>query len=301
VAEIAILGPGAVGGFLAGALERVGEPVVVVAREASARALAADGIEVDSVLLGSFRARPQVAETLAEPPGLLIVATKATTLAPALDRIDAQPELVVPLLNGLDHMRLLRRRFGPGRVAAGTIRIESTARSPGQIAQTSPSVRVELAADDPALRPSLEPVAQLLKRAGIPAQLEDGEARVLWSKLVRLVTLACTTTASDRTIGFIRSDPQWRATLEACIEEAATVANADGGDVDPAATLAELEEAHPGLGSSMQRDLAAGRTPELDAIAGAVLRAGRRHGIECPTIARLSRQIAERAGLEPPG
>jgi 2-dehydropantoate 2-reductase len=50
----------------------------------------------------------------------------------------------------------------------------------------------------------------------------------------------------------------------------------------------------------MQRDIAAGREPELDAIAGAVLRAGRRLGLECPTIARLSRRIAERAGVPAP-
>jgi ketopantoate reductase len=47
----------------------------------------------------------------------------------------------------------------------------------------------------------------------------------------------------------------------------------------------------------MQRDIAAGREPELDAIAGSVLRAGRRHGIECPTIERLSDEIARRAGI----
>jgi 2-dehydropantoate 2-reductase len=78
------------------------------------------------------------------------------------------------------------------------------------------------------------------------------------------------------------------------------VAGAEGAHVDPAIILAELEEAHPELGSSMQRDIAAGREPELDAIAGAVLRAGARHAVACPTIARLSEQIARRAGVAPP-
>ena len=50
----------------------------------------------------------------------------------------------------------------------------------------------------------------------------------------------------------------------------------------------------------MQRDIAAGREPELDAIAGAVLRAGARHGLECPTIARLTAVIAERSATAPP-
>jgi len=228
----------------------------------------------------------------------LVVATKATTLERALERIHATPHLTVPLLNGFEHMELLRERFGPDRVAAGAIRVESSSPEPGQITQTSPFLRVDLAADDPFAGRALGPAAEMLERAGIPTRLEDSEAHVLWSKLVRLVALACTTSASDQTIGFVRSDPRWRATLEACVAEAAAVANADGGRVDPAATLAELDDAHPGLGSSMQRDISAGREPELDAIAGAVLRAGKRHGLECPTIARLTVWIAERAGLE---
>ena len=49
----------------------------------------------------------------------------------------------------------------------------------------------------------------------------------------------------------------------------------------------------------MQRDIAAGRAPELDAIPGAVLRAGARHGIACPTIERLVARIRERIDAEP--
>jgi 2-dehydropantoate 2-reductase len=204
----------------------------------------------------------------------------------------------VPLLNGLEHMALLRERFGADRVAAGVIRIESKSPEPGRVLQTSPFLRIDLAFDDARARGSLHQVATVLERAQIPARVQDSEASVLWSKLVRLVALASTTSASNETIGFIRSDPRWRGTLAACIGEAAAVAAANGAAVDPAATLAELDQAHPSLGSSMQRDLTAGREPELDAIVGAVLRAGRRHGLECPTLARLRRLIEQRAGLQ---
>ena len=47
----------------------------------------------------------------------------------------------------------------------------------------------------------------------------------------------------------------------------------------------------------MQRDIAAGRPPELDAIPGAVICAGARHGLGCPTIERLVAAI--RARIEP--
>ncbi len=64
--------------------------------------------------------------------------------------------------------------------------------------------------------------------------------------------------------------------------------------------IGELERAHDTLGSSMQRDIAAGRVPELDAIPGAVLRAGARHDLHSPTIERLVAMIAERAGIDAP-
>ena len=299
---IAVLGPGGVGGFIGAALARANDDVLIVARESMAALIEAEGICVTSVRLGEFVARPRAAPRLTERVDVLIVATKATGLADALDRVDTQPRLVVPLLNGLDHMAVLRSRFGEARVAAGTIRIESDRPMPGRIVQTSPSLRVELASDRAALAPALEQLAATLRAAEVPVKTGRSEAQILWSKLVRLTALACTTSASDRTIDFIRSDPQWRAALVGCIEEAAAVANAGGASIDPAARLAELDDAQPGLGSSMQRDIAAGREPELDAIAGSVLRAGARHGLDCPTIARLSdaieRRITAPAGRE---
>ena len=90
-------------------------------------------------------------------------------------------------------------------------------------------------------------------------------------------------------------DAELRADLVGAIEEACAVGQAEGAhDIDPARAIAELDAAHDTLGSSMQRDIAAGREPELDAIPGAVLRAGARHGIQCRTIERLVAMIAAR-------
>jgi 2-dehydropantoate 2-reductase len=296
--RIAVLGPGGVGGFLAAALAHAGGDVRVVGREPTVERIGADGIHLNSVLLGDFTARPAATAELRDAVDVLVVATKATGLEEAVGRIRSDPPLVVPLLNGLDHMQRLRERFAV--VAAGTIRVESDRRDAGVIVQTSPAVRVELASDDPSVRPALERLAGTLQAAGVPALVGPGEAQILWSKLVRLTALACTTSASDQPIGFIRSDPEWRRALEGCVQEAAAVANADGAELDPAGPLGELEAAPAELGSSMRRDIAAGREPELDAIAGSVLRAGCRHGIDCPTIERLSGEIAARAGIASP-
>ncbi len=296
----AVLGPGGVGGFVAGALSRAGEGVTVVAREETAELINREGISVDSVVLGDFTAHPTAVSELREPVDVLFVATKATTLVASLDRIAATPGLVVPLLNGLDHLGLLRQRFGAGALAASVIRIESDRPAPGRIVQTSPSVRVDMASEHPEPASRLPAVARALIGAGIAAEVREREADVMWAKLVRLNALAATTSVSGREIGFIRSDPHWREALVACIEEGAAAAVADGARIDASGSLAELDAAHPSLGSSMQRDLAAGRVPELDAIQGSVIRAAARHGLPCPTVTRLTGEIARMAGIDPP-
>lgn len=300
MASYAVLGPGGVGGFLAGALARSGEDVTIVATESTAAAIAQRGVHVQSVVLGDFTARPRTTAELDRPVDVLFLTSKATSLQAALSRIHSDAATVVPLLNGRDHMELLRSRLGSGRVAAGVIRIESDRPAPGEVVQSSPQVRVDLAADNPDIAVRLPPIADTLEQAGIPARIGESEAQILWSKLVRLNALSATTTASGRAIGAIREDPEWRPILIACIEEGAAVASADGAVIDPAATLAELEAAHPTLGSSMQRDVQAGRTPELDAIQGSVMRTAARHGLQCPTVFALATRIAELAGIGAP-
>jgi 2-dehydropantoate 2-reductase len=298
--KIAVLGPGGVGGLVAGALEIAGTPAIVVARETTAGLIAERGLRVSSVRLGDFVAHPRAVARLQEPVDALVVATKATCLREGLERIAAQPGLVLPLLNGLDHLPLLRERFGEGAVVAGTIRVEADRPEPGVVVHTSPFLRIDMACNDPLARPAMESLAATLQGAGIPTRVRESEAQVMWGKLVRLNALACTTSAFDKLLGEIISTPQLRAELVGAIEEGCAVAAAEGASIDAADPLGELSDAHPTLGSSMQRDIAAGRPPELDAIPGAVLRAAARHGVSCPTIERLVATIAARAGTPAP-
>ena len=158
-----------------------------------------------------------------------------------------------------------------------------------------------MASDQQAARPAMQALANALTQAQVPVRVLDSEAQVMWSKLVRLNALACTTSAYDVLLGEIHSTPSLRADLVGAIEEACAVGQAEGAtDVDPQLAIAELELAHDTLGSSMQRDIAAGREPELDAIPGSVLRAAARHSIPCPTIERLVAMIAARAGVPAP-
>jgi 2-dehydropantoate 2-reductase len=309
--RIAVLGAGGVGGLVAGALSGTYNDVALVVRESAAETLAERGLTVRSTTFGDFTrnipvlTRLREAEDERDRVDALIVATKAVGLSEALDRIEAEPKLVLPLLNGIDHLAALRERFPPDSVLASTIRVESDCPETGLIVHTSRFLLIDMATRSQAMLDPMKTMADTLKEAGVPVRVTlpvsaRSEAQVMWSKLVRLNALACTTSAYNAVLGEIRAKPALHADLVAIVAESCAVGRAEGADdVDPQVALAELEVAHDTLGSSMQRDIAAGRPPELDAIPGAVLRAGARHGIECPTIERLSAMIADRAGMPP--
>jgi 2-dehydropantoate 2-reductase len=285
---IAILGAGGVGGFVAVALARAGAAeVTVIAREPTAQTIARDGLRLDSDRLGAFTAHPAVATALERPADALLIAVKATALEEALQRVRAAPRLVVPLLNGVDHLTVLRERFAG--VVAATIRVEADRPAPGVIVQRGQEALIDLAGDEGA------ELATALRDAGLDAATGGLQADVMWSKLSRLCPLALTTSASDRTLGSVRCDPRWRSALENAIAETAAAGHAEGAAISAQDALRELERSPADNGSSMQRDLRAGRAPELDAIAGAVIRAAQRHDLPCPTVQWLAERVSLRA------
>ncbi|BCB76113.1 hypothetical protein GCM10022251_67880 [Phytohabitans flavus] len=112
--SVAVVGPGGVGGLVGALLTRAGHPVVYVARPDTVAALTASGLDVSSVQYGDFHVPAAAVPRLASPVDVCVVAVKATTLGAALDCVPAQvlgDSLLLPLLNGVDHMTVLRRSF----------------------------------------------------------------------------------------------------------------------------------------------------------------------------------------------
>src|ERR671916_699620 len=147
--RVAVLGPGGVGGLLAALLARAGAAVTCLAGATTAERLRADGIRVESGQFGDFTTPVEAAERLTEPVDVLLVTVKATQLDDALERATADvlgDALVVPLLNGVEHVDHLRRRYPEAGVVPATIRVESTRTAPGVVQHGSPFVTVDLVA-----------------------------------------------------------------------------------------------------------------------------------------------------------
>src|SRR3989338_5581085 len=86
--KVAVLGPGAVGGFLAALFFKNGNPVTCIAKEATARIICREGIRLESAAFGEFISWPKAVVRIEVEPDLLFITTKATTLNDALKRID---------------------------------------------------------------------------------------------------------------------------------------------------------------------------------------------------------------------
>src|SRR3954449_10674932 len=148
--RFAVLGPGGVGGLLAALLARSGASVTCLAGPSTTQAIATSGIRVESARFGDFVAPVAAAERLSDPVDVCLVTVKATQLVGALDRLPPDvvgSGLIVPLLNGVEHVELLREHYPDATVVASTIRVESSRTAPGVIRHDSPFVNVELAVD----------------------------------------------------------------------------------------------------------------------------------------------------------
>ena len=281
--DVAILGSGAVGGLIGAVLTSAGTDTALITREATAERLAREGLQISSPMFGerqvTVTARPQ----LTEPAGTLIVAVKAPHLPAALQRIDAEPDVVVSLLNGVEHLGALRERFGD-RVVAATVRVQAHRAAPTHVVHRAPFLTVAIA------DPGAPALAEALGAARVEVLAGGSETQVLWAKLSRLAALALATAAADAPLGEVRP------AAEAAAREVVTVANAEGAALDPEAIIGELRGLPDAASSSLRADLAA-RTPdhELDAIGGAVLRAAARHGLPVPHTEALVAQVATRA------
>jgi 2-dehydropantoate 2-reductase len=287
----AVLGAGGVGAFLGAALARAGHNVLLLMREESLAGY--DGaVRVESALLGDFEVDVPAAPSLDQPADVVWVTTKATQVADALERVPEEtPAVVVPLLNGLDHVELLRRRYA--NVLAASIAIESERVAPGRVRQLS---RFAVAVLSPA--PQAESIRAELADAGLDASIGEDENHVLWRKLSLLAPIALTTTLRGSDLGGVVADPDWRERLEGCVREVAAAARGDGVELDAERMIAQIGRFPPGLRSSMQKDREAGKPTEIDAIGGSILRAAARHGLEAPTTQALVEGI--RAGEPSP-
>jgi 2-dehydropantoate 2-reductase len=281
--KILVFGAGAMGSFFGGLLSQRHD-VVLVGRQAHVAAIRGHGLRIRGKT--SLVARPTAATAIPRGlrPDLVLVSTKAydTERAMTVLRPIARASLFLTLQNGLENPSIIARTAS--RVLAGTTAHGVTFVGLGEIRHAGIGETV-LGVWKGATQADLTRVRDVFEEAGIHTRLSTEIRSDLWAKVAINAGINPIAALAGVPNGRIARDRRLNGLLESVVREVAVVARADGVPLDEEKLVhaATLVARRTGLNrASMLQDLDRGRLTEIDAIVGAVLRAGERHGVAAP-------------------
>lgn len=287
------MGTGGVGGYLGGRLAQAGKDVTFIARGKHLEAIRTTGLRVDSIC-GDFIVHPAKACSSTKEIGcanLIILATKAWNLDEALEQMRpmvGSDSLILPLLNGMEHITLLRSAFGE-RVLGGLCRISSFIEGPGHVRHVAVQPYIAFGSfAHPTPSCKLGAVLECFTGVlGVQAECPVDIHAAMWHKFIVMSAISGVGAATRKPIGECRSDPTIRTLMLRALEETAAVGvsfcSALAADEAVRMALHRIEMTEPSLTASMHKDIEQGKRSELEAQTGAVIRMGRSKGVPTPT------------------
>lgn len=187
------------------------------------------------------------------------------------------------------------------RVALGTTTTGATLLGPGLVQAGGEGV-ISIEA-----HPALGPLKEALISAGFKVEIVEDARSLVWGKLVINAAINPLTALLRVPNGELLERPAARAVMRLLAEEAAVVAAAEKVKLafsDPAAMAEEVARRTAANHSSMLQDVRRGAPTEIDAICGAITRAGRQHHLPTPvnqTCWQLVRALAQASGHDETG
>ncbi len=288
--RILVMGAGAIGAYFGARLQQSGEDVVFCARGENLRALKERGLEIKSVhgdLALKVRATGRPADFA--PYDLILFCVKAydtEAAAAAIRRCLAPGGAILTVQNGIENEARLVELFGKEAVMGGNSRAGVELVAPGKVVHITHGI-IEFGELDGVETPRARAVAETFRRAGILGALTPNLRAIRWQKLMgnASVNTVCALTRSS--MGPILEDPDGRALLRRLMHEVLEVARAEGADLDDRLAdeyLAMADQRLKAVRPSTLQDLERGKPLEYEALAGAPLRAARRHGMAVPAL-----------------
>lgn len=289
--RILVVGAGAIGGYFGARLLQAGRDVTFLVRARRAAQLAEHGLRVKSQHGDLHIAKPPIvlSEQIREPYDVVLLSCKAYDLDSAMDAIApamGPDTVIVPMLNGMRHLDQLDARFGAARVMGGRCMISSTLDEQGTILHLSAFHVLSFGERPAGNTPRAQALAEAFGNAGFDVQRSDAMLQDMWEKWFFLATLAASTCLMRATVGDILAAPRGRETIDALLQECASIAAANGYPVrDPALNQARATLFADGspLMASMLRDVERGAAIESDQIVGDLI--ARRGSVATPTLA----------------
>lgn len=275
-ASLAVIGGGAIGGFVAARLVQAGHRVTLCVRS-----------PIESLVLDSGGDRlvthPRILTQPgeAQPMDWVFLATKAHDTpgaAPWLAKLCHAATTLVILQNGIDHAARVQPYAGPATILPSLVYIGAERVAPGHIVQHGGG-KLIVPAGEAAGR-----LEALLEGSGIEVEQTSDFLTSAWTKILGNIAGNPLTALTMRRIGILREKAMRELAL-GLLEEAVAVGRACGARLprnQARDILDGLASYNPEGGTSMLYDRMAGRALEHEHITGAVVRAASQHAIPVP-------------------
>jgi 2-dehydropantoate 2-reductase len=269
-----VVGAGSVGGYFGARLAAAGRDVTFLVRPRRATQLTG-GLTIISK--GQDTTIPVKLITKGEAAGefdIILLAVKAYQLDAAIEDFGAyvsERSMVLPVLNGMKHMDVLRSRFGAPHVIGGVARIASTLDERGRIVDQADFHDLTYGELSGERSDRILAVDQLMQGAGFQARLSTDIERDMWEKWAMLASLAAITCLMDGDIGQVARAPGGIDLVKGLFGEVVAVIGSAWralSDRFKAQVFSLLTDRASSLTSSMYRDMKSGYRVEADEIIG---------------------------------
>jgi 2-dehydropantoate 2-reductase len=275
MANITIVGPGAIGGTMSAWLGQDPRHRVTVAART-----AFDRLEVQTPQ-GVITSQPLVLTdpSQATPAEWVLIATKAYDVVGAsrwLERLWAGT-LVAVLQNGVEHVERFAPYLPPGKILPVMVDCPAERLSPGRIRQRGPARLIVPQGG------TGEAFVSLFARTPVAVSQSADFKTEIWKKL-------CFNSAGALSAILLKGAAIARhdgaaEVMRGVVRECVAVARAEGAQLDDSVAekvVAGYRAAPPDSVNSLHADRIAGRPMEIDARNGVIVRLGRKHGIPTP-------------------
>jgi 2-dehydropantoate 2-reductase len=311
--KFAIVGAGAIGGYLGAKLARAGEDVTFIARNQNLAAIQAHGFKLileDGTEEHAPTARAVQRMADAGPQDVVLITLKAQQLRdvlPDLRALFGPHTMVVSMINGVpwwyfhklggrhDGRRLdsvdpggaIADAIEPERVIGSVVYPAAELVAPG-VVRLIEGNRFTLGEPDGMRSERIEALSQAMMRAGFKAPVSKDIRGEIWLKLWGNLCFNPISALSHATLEDIARFGPTRELAAAMMAEAQTIAEKLGVQfkisIDKRIAGAEAVGAHK---TSMLQDVERGRALELQALVGSVLELGRITETPTPHIAAI--------------
>ncbi len=294
--NIAVVGVGGVGGYMAGMLLRKFPNVTLAARGERAELLRKNGLIMNSEYDGDSIGLPKavVNTTELEPQDIIFLCVKNYSLEEACSQLKnavTENTIIVPVMNGADPGERTREYLGKGIVVDSVIYIIAYSNPDYSIRQEGDYAYLRIGTESLDNRAAVKEVADVLELANIDMKISEDIQADIWRKYIFNCAYNVETAYYDNNIGQLRRDEEKRKEFIALLEEGYQVAlrkkiNVTRKDIEHMVYRFREEIADSGT-SSLQRDINAGRPTEKEVFGGYLVREAERLGVDAPVSIKM--------------